>query len=1161
MPNGEHITSTHTAELPIPALPPAATQAHLFPNLAANALISVGVLCDNGCEALFSATKVFITLHGKIVMEGQRQAPGLWYVDLDNPTPNETQAASINNNAATATANSIIDANTQRDLMQFLHAAAFSPVTSTFTQAIDKGFFTSWPGLTSKAVRTHLPKSMATAQGHLDQTRKNLQSTKPTDKTSNSEHDDAFQPTPAITDGLRTHYIYAAIVDSEDTTTGQIFSDLTGRFPTTSSKGNRYTLIIYEYDSNAILAEAMKNRSDAEALRAYAVIIKLLISRGLRPKLQRLDNEASEALKQYLGEEQGIEYQLAPPGMHRRNAAERAIRTFKNHLIAGLCSCDPTFPMHLWCRLLQQAIITLNLLRASRINPKLSAYAQVFGNFDYNRTPLAPPGTRVLSHDKPDKRASWAPHGEEGWYVGPAMEHYRCYRIFIIKTKADRDSDTVTFFPSKTRMPALSSTDRAIRAANELVHALRNPHPASPLVPIGTEELQALEQLSEIFGNAVPRVDTGTGDKPALRQPQVNDSKIHAMQTRQETRNQQPAPRVEHMSNQATLQPPKAPAPPPSITQLRADLHNVVNTQPMPTSTMEWTNFMHVANAVLHPDTGQPMEYRELIRHPKTTADWLISSANEFGRLAQGVRDIPGTDTIFFIQRHEIPAERQHNVTYLRFVCDVRPQKAERNRTRVTVGGNLIDYPGDVSTRTADLTTVKCMANSIVSTKNGKGMACDLKNYYLGTVMERHEYAKVHIGLIPPEIVEQYNLKDIQDSKGYIYIRIEKGMYGLPQSGILANQLLAKRLARHGYYQTRHTPGLWKHIIRPLHFVLVVDDFFIQYTSKVDAQHLMAALKQDYEVTIDWEAKLYCGITFDWDYDKGTVDLSMPGYVDAALQRFQHQKPNKPEYQPYRHNVPQYGKTVQYVEEEDTSRTLTKDEVTRVQQVVGTFLFYGRAVDPTTLVALSTIASQQSCATAKTMEAVNKFLDYMATNSMATTRFQASDMVVKIHSDASYLTERKARSRSGGHFYLGNKPDKPEVINQGGILEQTGIMRNVMSSAAEAEICAQFINEKEGTIIRITLDELGWPQAATPVRLDNSTSYGLATNTITQKRSRAIDMRFYWIQDREEQGQFISSWAPAALNKGDYQTKHHSAAHHKAMRPIFLYIPPKNITT
>lgn len=1117
-----------------------------MPKLAANALLSVGVLCDNGCHALFTATQVIITLQGVVIMIGHRKAPGLWYVDLDNITSTTTTIKEPPQQQ-TETANAIIDAKTQADLMQYLHAAAFSPSTSTFTQAIEKGFFISWPGLTAQAVRKHLPKSMATAQGHLDQTRKNIQSTRQKPDTKNNVDEDTFQPSPPITDGLRTHFVYAAIIDVEDPTTGLIFSDLTGRFPTTSSKGNKYILVIYDYDSNAILAEPMRNRSDKEALQAYEVIIQLLISRGVRPKLQRLDNEASAALKQYLREEIGIDYQLAPPGMHRRNAAERAIRTFKNHLIAGLCTCDPTFPMHLWCRLIKQANITLNLLRASRLNPKLSAYAQLFGNFDFNRTPLAPPGTRILSHDKPANRASWATHGEEGWYLGPAMEHYRCYRVFIIKTKAERDSDTVSFFPSKTNMPALSSADRAIRAANELIHALKTPHPATPLAPLGTEQLQALEQLSEIFRTAAPRVESGQDARKATTPEHTHLSKSHNMQTRQ------------HQTNQATLQPPRPHESTPTIAHLQQDISNIANIPPTLQTEANWIDFLHhVANSVEHPITGKLMEYRELIRDPITTPAWTISSANEFGRLSQGIRDIPGTNTIFYIRHDEVPAGR--TCTYLRFVCLVRPQKEEQNRTRITVGGNLIDYPGDKSARTAGLTTVKCLANSIISRKNARALALDLKNYYLNTDLDRPEFAKIHISMIPQEIIDKYNLTELQDSKGFIYIRIEKGMYGLPQAGIIANKLLAKRLARHGYYQTRHTPGLWKHITRPIQFVLIVDDFLIEYTNKEDAQHLIAALKEDYEATADWEAKLYSGITFTWDYKNRTVDLSMPGYVETALKRFEHPTPNKPEYQPYKHNLPQYGKAVQYVDEPDTSRLLNKDEVTRVQQVVGTFLFYGRAVDPTTLVALSTIASQQASATENTMTAVNKLLNYMATNPDAITRYQASDMIQKIHSDASYLTETNARSRSGGHFYLGNKDPKPDVINQGGILDQTGIMKNVMSSAAEAEICAQFINEKEGTILRTVLEEMGWPQPATPVQLDNSTAHGLATNTISQKRSRAIDMRFYWIQDREAQGQFSSYWAPAALNKADYQTKHHSAAHHKAMRPIFLHIPTKTTT-
>jgi len=104
--------------------------------------------------------------------------------------------------------------------------------------------------------------------------------------------------------------------------------------------------------------------------------------------------------------EEKVDYQLVPLHVHRRNAAEKAIHTFKNHLIARLCSLDKNFPLHLWEHLLPQADLSLNLLCGSRINLKLSAYAQLHGIFNYNNTPIAPPGTRVLVHNKPKTRDS-----------------------------------------------------------------------------------------------------------------------------------------------------------------------------------------------------------------------------------------------------------------------------------------------------------------------------------------------------------------------------------------------------------------------------------------------------------------------------------------------------------------------------------------------------------------------------------------------------------------------------------------------------------------------------------------------------------------------------------------------------------------------------------
>jgi hypothetical protein len=172
---------------------------------------------------------------------------------------------------------------------------------------------------------------------------------------------------------------------------------------------------------------------------------------------------------------------------------------------------------------------------------------------------------------------------------------------------------------------------------------------------------------------------------------------------------------------------------------------------------------------------------------------------------------------------------------------DIRPNKSETHRVRLTVGGNLIQYPGDVSTRSADLTTSKFLWNSTISTDGARYMCLDVKNFYLVTPMDTFEYMRILNKLIPHEIIEQYKLLPLV-SDGHVYIEVQKGMYGLPQAGILDNQLLARRLAIHRYHQTKFMQGLWRHVTRPIQFTLVVYNFGVQYVGAEHAQHLIAKL-------------------------------------------------------------------------------------------------------------------------------------------------------------------------------------------------------------------------------------------------------------------------------------------------------------------------------
>ena len=137
-------------------------------------------------------------------------------------------------------------------------------------------------------------------------------------------------------------------------------------------------------------------------------------------------------------------------------------------------------------------------------------------------------------------------------------------------------------------------------------------------------------------------------------------------------------------------------------------------------------------------DTGQLLNYKQLIQHPKYTKKWAISSANEFGRLANGVgnRIKNPTNTIQFIKKSAIPIDRRQDVTYGSFVYNLRPEKVEQERTRFVVGGDRINYPGEVATPTADILVAKILFNSVVSTKNARFMTMDVSNFYLMTPLK-----------------------------------------------------------------------------------------------------------------------------------------------------------------------------------------------------------------------------------------------------------------------------------------------------------------------------------------------------------------------------------------------------------------------------------------
>ena len=379
-------------------------------------------------------------------------------------------------------------------------------------------------------------------------------------------------------------------------------------------------------------------------------------------------------------------------------------------------------------------------------------------------------------------------------------------------------------------------------------------------------------------------------------------------------------------------------------------------------------------------------------------------------------------------------------------------------------------------------------------------------------------------------------------------------MYGVKQAAILAYNQLKTNLAPHGYRPIPNSVGMWTHESKPIQFCLCVDDFGIKYQNKQDVEHLITALKLNYNITIDWSGRNYCGLTLDWDYHAKHVDISMPGYIHKLLTRLAHPPPSRPRHAPHAWAQPVFGRHVQSGTPSDTSPLLPIRDIKTIQSIVGALLYYTRAVDPSMYPALNEISTNQSHPTANTLTKCHHLLDYVSTHPNATIRYHASDMVLNIDSDAAYLVLPRARSRLAGHFFL-STPGSPTRVAppNGPVLTECKTIRHVVSSAAEAETAALFHNAQIARPIRHLLVSLGHPQPPTPLKTDNATANAFIHQTMRHKKSKSWDMRYWWLKEKSAQSEFQIFWDKGVNNWADYFTKHFSPSMHQVLRPRYLH--------
>ena len=1125
LPNGQIIRSTHTAELNLPTIPEAARKVHIFRDLQCDTLLSVGVLCDAGLIATLTAEDVKFYYGPHLVLQGKRNKfTKLWDLNISaDSQPNVPPGLGV----AAAT----IQFQTQRQAITWYHACFGYPVMSTFHNATRANWIPV-PGLTAKAIRNHCPRPIATSKGHLNQQRPYI---KPDQRTKLA---------------LDTK---ARIITTMWECTRRIHTDGTGRFPIKSLSGNQYMMVFFEEDGNYIHIEVTTDRTASSAIQAYSNALSLFNKRHGKRKIARLDNETSGKLETYLSKEHGLELEFVPPGTHRALKAERAIETWKEHFISILAGTDPEFPMHLWDELVAQGECTLNMMRPSNVDPSISAWEHMHGAYNFAKHPLAPAGIKVAVHEKPSERGTWAVHAAVGFYLGPATQHQRCYRVWIPALNSKRITDTVDWHPTANMLPPRPdiSLDSNLEPSDgnlptsvppTKIQIVNTRECSTQTEEYTTPEVKRVPKAPEITAHQNPKtvLETSTQTLGA----HTNVSPKHRINSRKSLHKQTMKPlTIPDKSTESFIVNSNA-----EIPRARPRRNRAIP-QRFQALTVKHIDKKHpkpVALTAVDLDlSGNPLKYSAAIRGPEA-AKWLQAAHEEFDRLIE-------SKTIEFISHKNLPRGR----TAAYYNPQVRTKEKEgviERRVRGTIGGDKVDYDGETKALTATMEEVKILLNSTVSTLGAEFIALDIRNFYLGTPLLRKEYMRISRKHLPKQTIDKYNLEKLIHNES-VLVEISKGIYGLPQAGKLAQDQLVAHLKIHGYNQAPNSPCVFTHNTRPIAFTLVVDDFGVKVVGEENKIHLINCLKEKYDITINEKGDKYLGINLKWYTDiDGTrcVELSMPNYIKNAIERFQIPVDKRTEsamiYLPPRYGVK--GPQMAPVE----LPAISSERRKRIQEICGVILYYARAVDPMQLTAVSKIGSQQATATDATETAANHLLAYAATWPNATIVYKASKMQLITSSDASYLTETKGRSRGGYHKYLGDI-DYPHVIN-GPIECNSMIIPTVCSAASDAEYCTIYLTAVSSLSTRNTLENLGHPQPPTPIYCDNTTAVGIANDLLKQRRSKSIDMRYHWIRDRVRLGQFKVYWRKGTYNLADYFTKPFSAKQTKAIRPYFVKDPP-----
>ena len=516
-PDGKTARSMGISEVALPettiALP-----VHIFEDhVLGQSLFSISDITKQDYSAIFHKNGLYIYHNNDLVhFSPKTTAATAWTLPIQRPLEH---------------ANAVISLPSDKKFVEFTNASLGSPVQSTLLRAVRKGYLSTMPRLTSELLCKHPSNTVATAMGHLDRTRQGLDSTKsvlalPAQPLDTYDTDIASLPDKPgkIIDNDKN--VYTMLIATAD-------FDSTSRFPVPSA-GEKYIYHLVSCFNGNIHVEPMQSRTSGSYVQAYAKTFDHWTHYGPVPSIVRLDNETSVELETFLLEVKKVEsFQYFPPGNHRANRAERCIRTWKNHFTATLATTSPKFPIAHWHKLIPLAELTLNCLLPWQPNPEISAYHGLTGSkFDFRAHPIAPAGTAILIFESPEVRGSWAGHGVPGFYIGPALLHYRSHNVHVTATSAPRITDTVAWFPETPVTPPLPDAKEILIAAiKDFLKAIKKHNLvgefSSPTLVQDLQDLASLHNIATAPANSVPipiigtETRVGSHEEASVQEPRV----------------------------------------------------------------------------------------------------------------------------------------------------------------------------------------------------------------------------------------------------------------------------------------------------------------------------------------------------------------------------------------------------------------------------------------------------------------------------------------------------------------------------------------------------------------------------------------------------------------------------------------------------------------